>query len=232
MSEVKDEGTNVVVVLKGPRLFFPNLWEPDKYKRYSAVFGMSPGKYALPLVIAALADPAKAANAEKVLRAAAASEDNYAKVVCAIIDVARAKWKAKWLTALKEVIASDALALRDGDRKADLAGYAGNYVLSATNKSKPLTINGVKEDIDKDSGMLFSGCHPIARVEIWAFDSSEYGKQINCQLLGVQHWKGGERVGGGGKSAKKDEFEEVSDPDANADDDLVGGGGLGDDIPF
>lgn len=225
MTEVKkDDGTNANVKIIGERMSFPALFKKDKYDRYSLSVLLNPGKFSLPVVIAALEDPSKAAKAEKVLADAAAGGDNYAKVVVAMIAVSKAKWKAGWLGTLKMLIAKDDICLHDGNLKPDLQGYPGNYVLSATNTNRPLLLDRARQDIDESSGLLYSGSRPIISVDIWAQDNPQKGwKRINAQVLGVQHYKDDQRFAGG-RTAKRDEFEDVADPDGVASgDDLVGG---------
>lgn len=228
----QNDGSNVNVRIIGERISFPSLFKKDKYDRYSVSVILAPGKYALPLVIEALADPAKAKKAEEVLASEAASGNNYAKVVLAIISVARAKWGKAWLQTLKVLIAKDDICLRSGDLKPDLAGYPGNFILSTTNTSRPLLLDRAKQDIDESSGLLYSGSRPILSVDIWAQDNPAKGwKRINAQVLGVQHYRDDERFAGG-RTASRDEFEEIADPDGDAGGDDLIGGDADDDIPF
>lgn len=228
----EQEQTGVVVKIKGERMFFPALFKKDKYDRHSANFAMDPGGRPLNKVIEFYADDEKRPKAEAALKKAAAEGNNYAAVVLAIIQVAKAKWGNKWLSTLKALVAKDDICLRNGDNKPDVTGYPGNYILSAVNYSRPTLLTRNREDVTKEEGsLLYSGSHPIALVEIWAQDNPSKGwKRINCQLQGVQEYKPGEKIGGG-RVAKKDEFDDLGDPDeAQTDDDLVGGGD--DDTPF
>lgn len=231
--ERPDDGTSVIVKLVGPRLAFPSVFAKDKYDRYSAALLMPPGKFEFPAVLKVLEDDAKREAGLKALKTAADGGDNYAKVVLAVVAVAKAKWQGKWLATLKSLYAKDDLCLHNGDNKPDLAGYPGNYYVSATNQSRPTLLDRNRNDIEEKSpALLYSGCYPVAVVEIWAQDNPQKSwKRVNCQLQGLQHYKEGERTGGGGRVADKNEFDDLGDPDESSNaDDLVGGGD--DDIPF
>lgn len=226
MSDQKQEKSGVTVKIVGERMYFPALFKKDKYDRHSANFAMDPGNMGFGKVLDFYADDAKRGKAEAALQKAAGEGNNYAKVVLAIIEVAKNKWGNKYVAVLKSLAAKDDIALRNGDNKPDVAGYPGNYILSAVNQSRPTLLTRNKQDVEKEEGsLLYSGSHPIAIVEIWAQDNPAKGwKRINCQLQGVQEYKPGERIGGG-RIAKKDEFDDLGDPDqAQTDDDLVGAG--------
>lgn len=231
MSE-QQESSGIVLKLKGNRMFFPALFKKDKYDRHSANFALAPGKLALPLVIEVLSDEAKRAKGMAGIEKAIAEGSDYARVVKAILDVSKAKWGTKdtngvprYLAMLKSLIAKDDICLRNGDNKPDVAGYPGNYILSAVNQNRPTMLDRYKADIltEKADSLLYSGSHPIAVVEIWAQDNPGKGwRRVNCQLQGVQEYKPGEKIGGG-RVAKKDEFDDLGDPDETQADDLTGG---------
>lgn len=233
MSEQKQESSGVIVKIVGERMFFPALFKKDKYDRHSANFAMDPGGRPLHKVLEYYSDSDKQPKAEAALKKAAADGSNYAKVVLAILQAAQAKWGKKYIAVLKSLVAKNDVCLRDGDLKPDTTGYPGNYILSAVNYSRPTLLTRNRDDVIKEEGsLLYSGSHPIAVVEIWAQDNQAKGwKRVNCQLQGVQEYKPGEKIGGG-RVAKKDEFDDLGDPDEPqaSDDDLVGGGD--DDNPF
>lgn len=135
----------------------------------------------------------------------------------AIVAVAKEKWGAKADAVLKQLRASDKVALHDGDTKAQYAGYEGCMFISASNATRPLVLDRDKSPLTEEDGKPYSGCYVNATVEIWAQDNS-YGKRINAGLGGVQFAKDGDRFGGG-TSADESDFEEL---EAGADaDDLV-----------
>lgn len=130
--------------------------------------------------------------------------------------IGKDKWGAKWPTVKKEIEAKDRFALHDGDTKADYAGFAGNFFVSARNKSRPLVIDRDKSPLTAADGRPYAGCYVHASIELWAQDNA-YGKRINASLRGVQFYKDGDAFAGGG-AASQDEFDEVEGDTA---DDLV-----------
>jgi ssDNA-binding protein len=125
----------------------------------------------------------------------------------ALIAAATEKWGAKTDEVLKGLKAGDRLAIHDGDAKTDYDGYAGNLFLNASNKIRPLVIDGNRAPLQAVDGKPYSGCYVNAIVELWAQDN-QFGKRINASLLGVQFLRDGERLAGGGVAAA-DDFEEL-----------------------
>jgi hypothetical protein len=125
--------------------------------------------------------------------------------------VAKEKWGAKAVEVYTMLKAGDRLCLRDGDAKADKEGYKGNLYISASNKLRPLIIDGQKQPIDANSGLIYSGCFVNAEVEIWAQDN-KFGKRMNATLRGVQKVRDGQRLAGGGVSSA-DDYEAIPDSD-------------------
>ena len=123
--------------------------------------------------------------------------------------VATEKWGAKAGDVYTQLKAGDKLCLKDGDAKADKEGYKGNLYLSASNKLKPLVIDGMKQPLDANSGKPYSGCYVNAEIELWAQDN-KFGKRINASLRGVQFVRDGQRLAGGGVSSA-DDYEAIPD---------------------
>jgi len=124
------------------------------------------------------------------------------------VAVAKEKWgEKKYMEVLKSLKASDKLCLHDGDAKSDYDGYAGNYFINASNKVRPLVIDGNRSPLTANDDKPYSGCYVNAIVELWAQDN-DFGKRINASLLGVQFVKDGERLAGGGV-ASADDFEAI-----------------------
>lgn len=190
-----EESTNMKVKIKDARLAFAHVFEKDRFGRYSATLLMEP------------------------------DSEGHKAVKEAITAVAKGMWKDKAAATLKALKAKDNLCLRDGETKADIDGFAGNYFLSATSKTKPTTVNRAREEIGADDDMLYSGCYPTAIVQVWAQDNPAQGwKRVNCQLKGLQHVREGERFGGG-SVASKEEFDDLAMDDeeefASGEGDLV-----------
>ncbi|RZG47020.1 DUF2815 family protein [Acinetobacter wuhouensis] len=135
----------------------------------------------------------------------------------AIDKVGQEKWGAKWPTVKKTVESKDAVFLHDGDTKTEYEGFAGNYYISARNKSRVTVVDRDRTPLVQADGKPYAGCYVNASIELWAQDNS-YGKRINASLRGVQFLKDGEAFAGGGV-ASEDEFDDL---DVGAvDDDLA-----------
>ena len=126
----------------------------------------------------------------------------------AILQVAKEKWADKADAILKKVKAELKTCLKDGDLKADLEGFAGNYFLSASNKTRPYVINRDKTQLNPDDGVMFAGCYVYAVIDIWAMDN-RFGKRICASLSGVQFYKDGDAFTGGGIASDAD-FDDLS----------------------
>lgn len=121
--------------------------------------------------------------------------------------VATEKWGAKGAAQLKALRAQDRVCLHNGDNKT-YAGYPGNLYVSASNPIRPRVVDRNRNEVSRDSGVIYSGCRVIALLEIWAQDN-KFGKRVNATLRGVQHFQDDEAFTGGG-AASEDEFQELS----------------------
>lgn len=131
-----------------------------------------------------------------------------AEIERAIVETAKEKWgEKKYSDVLKALKAGDKMCLHDGDAKSDYDGYAGNYFINASNKIRPLVIDGNRSPLTANDDKPYSGCYVNAIVEVWAQDN-DFGKRINASLLGVQFVRDGERLAGGGV-ASADDFEAI-----------------------
>ncbi len=108
-------------------------------------------------------------------------------------------------------VPSDKLFLKDGD-EFDYDGYAGHWVVKASNNKRPTVINRDKTPLVAEDEVVYSGCYVNAIIEPWG-QSNNYGKRINSNLLGVQFVKDGEPFGDGGKTANADDFDAIVDED-------------------
>jgi hypothetical protein len=124
---------------------------------------------------------------------------------------AEEKWGAKAGEVFIALKAGDKLALRDGDTKPQYEGYKGNLFLNASNKIKPLVIDGNKSPLQASSGKPYAGCYVNGSIEVWAQDN-KFGKRINATLKGVQFLRDGARLAGGGVASAED-FEAIPDAD-------------------
>lgn len=130
--------------------------------------------------------------------------------------VAKEKWKGK---------AEGILDFMKGDRNKESwfesdyksqegdvhEGFAGLYHLSTLNEIMPLLLDNDRTELDAQEARqrFYSGCYVAARVDIYPQDN-EHGRGMRAGLMGVQFWKDGTNFGGG-KKAKVDDFEDLSD---------------------
>ncbi|KAK1548916.1 hypothetical protein Q3G72_030152 [Acer saccharum] len=135
----------------------------------------------------------------------------------AILETAKAKWGAKTDAMMKQMKATDKLALHDGDTKSQYDGFEGNLFIAARTKTRPLTIGRDKAPVTEEDGVLYSGCYANVSIELWAQDNN-YGKRINAQLGGIQFVKDGDAFAGGGSAADESDFDELEE---GADADLL-----------
>lgn len=142
--------------------------------------------------------------------------DPQVKALNAAIDqVANDKWGAKAAAILKQMRATDKVALHDGDLKSNYDDFPGNLYVSARSSTRPLVINNDKSPLTEQDGKPYAGCFVNASIELWAQDNN-YGKRVNASLRGVQFLRDGDAFAGGG-AASEDEFDDIS-AGATADD--------------
>ena len=191
---------NTRVMLHNVRLAFPVLDEPEQFQgsgkpRYSAVLLVEPGS------------------------------ENDKKIRAAMHTAAGEQWGAdKAEAAVKSVIATNKCAYRDGATK-DYDGFEGMWALSAHSQAgaPPSLLDGRKNHLPRNTGMIYAGCYVNASVEFWTMDKKKgYGNQINCQLRGVQFSKDGDAFTAA-RPAGSDEFDVVEG--AAADDSDFGDSG-------
>lgn len=177
-------------MLKGARIAFPKLFEPDQFQGAGAF----------------------RCGAQLIIDPATPGFDLLEKEIEAM---AKNAWKDKWEKTLKAARASDSVALRDGDNK-DIDGYEGMWVISASCKGHEDADKAARPNVfdkqrnlvktERESG-IYGGCHVNASIEFYAM--SKYGNQINATLRGVQFAGDGDAFGSA--PAKADEFDAVED---------------------
>ena len=101
-------------------------------------------------------------------------------------------------------------------------GFEGKHYLSTRNaKTQPSVYNAYgddvvgKADIEREA---FSGAVVNASIEIWAQDSKDWGRRINCSLRGIMLTGEGENFGGGSTPASANEFAAFAKAKADAED--------------
>lgn len=131
-----------------------------------------------------------------------------AVIEAAIKAVAVAKWGAKADSILKSIRGNpNKFCFQDGDTK-DYDGYAGMMAVSASNKARPLVIDGKKNPLTQADGKPYAGCEVNASIEFFAYDNS--GNGISASLKGVQFSADGDAFGGG-TPASPDDFDAIDE---------------------
>lgn len=126
----------------------------------------------------------------------------------AIKETAAAKWGAKAPGILKSIRNNpNKFCFQDGDTK-EYDGYAGMMALSASNKARPLVVDGLKNPLTEADGKPYSGCYVNGILEFFTYDNS--GNGISASLKGVQFVRDGDAFGGGAP-ASPDDFESIDE---------------------
>lgn len=122
----------------------------------------------------------------------------------AVVDSATTKWGPKAMDNLGQLKAQNRLPLHDGAEKGTTPGYAGNFYMNASNEIRPQVRHKNGAQLQQSDGVIYSGCYADGIVDVWAMDN-QWGKRVNCSLLGVVFSKDGEKLAGG-STASEDDF--------------------------
>lgn len=137
----------------------------------------------------------------------------------AIQSCASEKYKGGDIAAiLKELERKDRICFRKEEKRAKTGevynGFEGMYYLVANNENRVNLFDAEGMELEPaEANKLYAGCYVSAIVDVWAQDSREYGRRINCTLKGLKFKAEGDAFGGGGPVGA-DEFED-SDDDGN-----------------
>lgn len=177
-----------MILIKNVRLSYPSLFKP------SAMEGQEP-KFNATFLMSKDSEAAAQIEAEIKRVAKEAFGDSAENIV-------------------KKQNSGDRRLLKDGDTKLtkdgeQAEGYAGNYYLKASNKTKPRVVNKDRTDLSEDSGKPYGGCYVNAQIDIWA-QNNKFGKFINVKLLAVQFWEDGDSFGSA-STADVDAFDAAED---------------------
>ena len=126
-------------------------------------------------------------------------------------EAAAEKWGPKGAANLKAIRSAGKGVIKDGDIKADYAGYAGNKFVSCRSKEnqRPNVFNKDGSMLSERDGVVYSGCYAHVIVSVWAQDN-QYGKRMNAQVTGVKFNRDGDSFGGGTSPASPDDFADLS----------------------
>lgn len=128
--------------------------------------------------------------------------------------VAQEKWPDKWQTLLAELEKKDRICYRREEYKNSdgevYGGFEGMHYIRSSSDTRPLVIDRNKAPLLAADGRPYSGCYVNAQVDVWAQDSKDWGKRINCTLRGVQFNRDGDSFSGG-TPASADDFDDLGD---------------------
>lgn len=117
----------------------------------------------------------------------------------AIVKAAEAKWEKKAQAILGTLRGqSQKFCYIDGNTK-EYTGFENKMALSAKRQASagpPKLIDRDMSELDEMSGKPYGGCFVNAKVQLWAQDSTKWGKGIRCTLITVQFVRDGEAFGG------------------------------------
>lgn len=194
------------IVLRDVRMAFANIWEPKPFKagdapRFNSTFLFAPDHGETCKVHLDGADqPPTEINGAK------------AAIQKAIRTVAKEAWDDKADQVLKSISGNpNKFCFQNGDTKAQYDGFEGNLYIRATGKedAPPKLVGLDGKPLKKQQGVLYAGCYTVAVLDVWAQDN-QWGKGIQCSLLGIQFLREGDAFSAGAKASDAD-FEDLSD---------------------
>ncbi len=164
------------------RLSYANVFEPK------AINGTGEAKYSVSLII-----PKEDKETLAVIKEAIEEAKEYGK---------EKKWGGKVPKNLK-------MPVRDGDEdRNDDENYADSYFINANAPAKrpPKLLTRVK-DVEATEDDIYSGVYAVAVITFFPYDSNG-NRGIACGLQGLQFYKHGERLSGGGFNTNDLEFDD------------------------
>lgn len=97
----------------------------------------------------------------------------------------------------------------DGDTK-DTAGYENQIALKGSSTRRIMVLNNDKTPLAEEDNVIYAGCYVNAFIGFWYSDHPKGGKQLLCNILGVQFAKAGASFGDGVIDVT-DDFDEIED---------------------
>jgi hypothetical protein len=188
-------------MLKNVVLAFPNIAEPQAFGKGEPAYGAK-----FPIV---------------------PNSEQHKLIEAAMLEVAKEEWGDKGPNILATLAEDDKIAFTKKVYKNKTSGepyqgFEGKHYLSTRNaKTQPSVYNAYgddvvgKADIEREA---FSGAVVNASIEIWAQDSKDWGRRINCSLRGIMLTGEGENFGGGSTPASANEFAAFAKAKADAED--------------
>lgn len=128
------------------------------------------------------------------------------------IDILQAYVKdkaAEWFKNAK--LKPDAYFFRDGDNEGQ-ADFENMWVIAASEKidRKPAVIDRDKSKVTAAHDKVYSGAFVNVMIKPWK-QANDHGNKINANLLAVQFFKHGDKMGGGGGGVSKEDIDEGFD---------------------
>lgn len=188
--------------LRDVRLAFPNLDKPGKFG-YGARFLLPPDH-------TQVLNPASRTYLDSI--GIKPPADTKAKIkTLALFDkiaiaIARKKWDGKGDAIVKALKAQDKLFWHDGDTKADLDGYEGNFFVASGSRGPVPMFDQARNEASIRE--VYSGSFVVATLDFWAQDNTDGGKRLNSSVYGVQKLRDGDAFASGGPPSDGDDFDE------------------------
>lgn len=165
-----DDQRNDQLLLENVRLSFPDIWKATSIK------GSDP-KFAASFLLD------KKENSDQIKKI-----KGLMWALC--IEKFGGKEKAKALLDKGKIL----VCLHEGNTK-DYDGYSDeNMYISSSSGKRPSIIDRDRTPLAQEDGRPYAGCIVNAAVRLWAMDN-DFGRRINCELLGLQFVKDGEPFG-------------------------------------
>jgi hypothetical protein len=131
--------------------------------------------------------------------------------------VAADQWKDKATSILKALREDKKMAFIEKEyldkEGVPYDGFADSFYLQTRNaKVQPGVFNKYGEPVTEKGAierLIYGGCYVHAMVDVWAQDN-QYGRRVNCHLLGVMFHADGASFGGGAPPSGSDEFADLA----------------------
>lgn len=169
------------------RLAFPKIWTAEAF----------PGGN----------DPTPYFSANGLL---AQAHPQFKAIEAAIESCFKGKWPQHWASIQKGAKGMGKVPMRDGDTKAEVEGYAGNWFISARAKRRPTILNFDRSPLAEADGKPYGGCYVNLLVEFFAYTKGNKG--VGADLRGIQFLRDGDAFSGASAAADESEFDEISAP--------------------
>jgi hypothetical protein len=150
-------------------------------------------------------------------------------IEAAMLEAAKAKWEKDGEAVLAMLIENKKVAFEKKPYRSSKTGEIYNgfedmFTLGSrtpSSKPRPSVFNKYGEPLiengdfvngatqSKVEQLIYDGCRVNAKIEIWAQDNN-YGRRINCTLLGVMFAGEGQHFGGGSGPASAGDFADLA----------------------